>query len=326
MAFHKLELVWFGENLITVCVLSRNISIPPQNSLKVLDLSGGYLQLIWAQGTCLDVFDNLSQLISLNLRSNSLQSLPEGIFNGLTSLVEMDLSFNSLTYLQANIFPESLTTLDLSNNFLATPDPRTFGFLRTVGLRNNLFHCDCDLVPFLTWLNGTNVTFSSDVDEFRCEFPAELHGVRLSNYSTALCEEDDEGLMQELRFPIFITSSIILIFVIVGTIAFVRLRGYLFIAYKKVVVRVLEGPKREPGGDVKYDAYLCFSNKDYRWVEGALLKRLDSQLAEHNILRCCFEARDFLPGEDHLSNIRDAVWGSRKTVCVVSKEFLKDGW
>ncbi|XP_061561032.1 toll-like receptor 5 isoform X3 [Phycodurus eques] len=65
---------------------------------------------------------------------------------------------------------------------------------------------------------------------------------------------------------------------------------------------------------------------DYRWVEAALLKKLDNMFSEENILHCCFEARDFLPGEDHLSNIRDAIWGSKKTVCVVSKEFLKDGW
>uniref|UniRef100_A0A8C7Q7M1 TIR domain-containing protein n=1 Tax=Oncorhynchus mykiss TaxID=8022 RepID=A0A8C7Q7M1_ONCMY len=67
-------------------------------------------------------------------------------------------------------------------------------------------------------------------------------------------------------------------------------------------------------------------NNEYKWVETALLKKLDFQLAECNILHCCFEARDFIPGEDHLSNIRDSIWGSRKTVCIVSKEFLKDGW
>ncbi|XP_045062868.1 toll-like receptor 5 [Coregonus clupeaformis] len=61
-----------------------------------------------------------------------------------------------------------------------------------------------------------------------------------------------------------------------------------------------------------------FINNDYKWVETALLNRLDSQLAECNVLRCCFKARDFIAGEDHLSNIRDTIW--------VSKEFLKNGW
>ncbi|GLD59550.1 toll-like receptor 5 [Lates japonicus] len=68
------------------------------------------------------------------------------------------------------------------------------------------------------------------------------------------------------------------------------------------------------------------SNSDYGWVEAALLNKLDNQFSEENIFHCCFEARDFLPGEDHLSNIREAIWGSRKTVCIISKEFLKDGW
>ena len=30
--------------------------------------------------------------------------------------------------------------------------------------------------------------------------------------------------------------------------------------------------------------------------------------------------------ENHISNIQAAVWGSRKTVCLVSRHFLKDGW
>ncbi|XP_070302874.1 toll-like receptor 5 [Salvelinus sp. IW2-2015] len=113
----------------------------------------------------------------------------------------------------------------------------------------------------------------------------------------------------------------------VGTIVLARLRGYLFKVYKKVIARILEGPRKDPPADgPRYDAYLCFSNNDYKWVETALLKKLDFQLAERNILHCCFEARDLMPGEDHLSNIRDAIWRSRKTVCIVSKEFLKDGW
>ncbi|XP_071019196.1 toll-like receptor 5 [Oncorhynchus clarkii lewisi] len=324
-----IEFLWYGNNFIKWCTINNNISVPAVNSLKLLELRNIALQMIWARGECMHVFQHLGKLLSLDLSFNSLQALPDGIFKGLISLEEMDLHFNSLTYLKQDIFPESLKTVDLSYNFLASPDPEAFHSLSWINLYRNQFHCDCGLEDFLTWLKGTNVTFPDPgVNEFSCEFPSDLHGISLLNYSSVIsCEEDDERLVQELRLSLFIGCTALIILIMVGSIVFARLRGFLFKVYKKLTARILEGPRRDPSADgPRYDAYLCFSNNDYKWVETALLNRLDSQFAERNVLRCCFEVRDFIPGEDHLFNIRDAIWGSRKTVCIVSKEFLKDGW
>ncbi|KAL1020753.1 hypothetical protein UPYG_G00004190 [Umbra pygmaea] len=183
--FKHIEHFWYGNNFIQWCNLQSNISVPLINSLKLLELRNIALQSIWSRGKCLEVFENLGKLLSLDLSFNSLQSLPDGIFNGLVSLEEMDLSFNSLTYLQTDIFPRSLNVLDMSHNFLASPDPATFHSLRLINLFNNRFQCDCHLKDFLMWLNGTNVTFlDPGVAEFSCEFPADLHGVSLLNFSS----------------------------------------------------------------------------------------------------------------------------------------------
>nr|XP_057946518.1 toll-like receptor 5 [Doryrhamphus excisus] len=328
-AFKNLQNFFFGGNFIKWCILGQNISVPLNHSLQVLDLHDSSLQLVWAQGTCLDVFNHLNNLVGLNLSFNSLTSLPQGIFNGLSSIIEIDLSSNALTYLEPDVFPNSLKRLDISSNFLAYPDPRNFESLLFLNLMENRFYCDCNLEGFLKWMDVTNVTFLSPVEEYRCEFPAVHYDLPLLNYSRIVepCEVDDELAVQELKFALFIASALLVLIVIQCGIAYARLRGRVYIFYKKIVGRVLEGPKAPPPlEDVQYDAYLCFSNIDYRWVEAALLKKLDNKFSEENILRCCFEARDFLPGEDYLSNIRDAIWSSRKTVCVVSKEFLKDGW
>nr|QXJ40777.1 toll-like receptor 5M [Sebastes schlegelii] len=326
---NHLQKFFYGGNVIKWCTLSPEVTVPWNNSLQVLDLHGSSLQLFWAQGECLDLFDPLENLLGLDLRFNSLATLPQGIFSGLGLIIEIDLSFNALTYLQPDIFPISLKRLDLSNNFLAFPDPTTFRSLVFLSLAANRFHCDCNLESFQKWLNVTNVTFLSPVEEYKCEFPTALRNLPLLEYFSIIepCEEDDEKAVQDLKFALFIFSALLVITVILGGIARARLRGRIFTIYKKIVGRVLEGPKPEPPVDeVQYDAFLCFSDNDYGWVEAALLKKLDNQFLEENMFRCCFEARDFLPGEDHLSNIRDAVWGSRKTVCIVSKEFLKDGW
>ncbi|KAG5845308.1 hypothetical protein ANANG_G00137420 [Anguilla anguilla] len=320
------QTILFGSNLISVCFPSH--SIPPQNSLMVLDLQKNAMQSIWASEVCLDVFDNLSNLHSISLMGNALRSpLPKGIFKGLVSLKSMDLSFNMLTYLPKDTFPKNLKSLDLSHNSLSSPDPDAFLSVVLINLSDNPFFCDCSLKKFLPWLNKTNTTFASPKESLRCEFPKQLLGVSLVDCSADVCEEDDENLMAELRIVLLVTSSTVLVLTTVGGIAFAHLRGTCFNVYKRALARVLEGPRNDPAQDrFKYDAYLCFSHTDFRWVNRALLKRLDSQFSENNLLRLCFEARDFMPGEDHVSNIRDAIWHSRKTVCVVSREFLKDGW
>lgn len=324
--FHRLENFMFGGNFIKWCGLSGNSPIPRNSTLKVLDVHDSSLQMIWTQGECLDLFDHLHNLRGLNLSFNSLHSLPGGIFSGLSSVQEIDLSFNALTYLQSDVFPASLELLHISGNFLASPEPGIFQRLKLLDLEGNRFHCDCHLEAFLAWLNVTRVTHLSPVAEYTCAFPAALQNLPLLNYSRSVepCEVDDEESTHGLRFALFILTSSLVIMAVLCGVAYARLRGHIFIMYKKIVRRIVDDPKpAATTDDWPYDVFLCFSSNDYRWVEAAVLKKLDSQLSGENAFRCCFEARDFLPGEDHLSNIRDAIWGSRKTLCIVSNEFLK---
>ncbi|CAJ1077192.1 toll-like receptor 5 isoform X1 [Xyrichtys novacula] len=327
--FKRLQVFVFGGNFIKWCALNSNFDIS-NNTLLVLDLHDSSLQVIWAQKKCLDLFDNLENLLGLNLSHNSLSSLPHGVFSGLSSIIEIDLSSNALTYLHSHVFPVSLKTLHLSDNFLASPDPLVFRSFSLLNLAGNRFHCNCNLERFLKWLNMTNVTFLSPIEELMCEFPSALRHLPLLDYSTVIetCETDDEKNLEGLRFALFIFSALLTITLTLTGIVYAHLRGDIFIIYRRIVGRVLQGTKKPtaPAGEMKYDAFLCFTDGDYGWVESALLKRLDNQFDGGNILRCCFEARDFLPGEDHLSNIRDAIWDSKRTVCIVSQKFLKDGW
>lgn len=323
--FRRLETFMFGGNVIKWCTLSPKLSIPPNSTLKVLDVCDSSLQKVWTQGRCLDLFHGLNNLLSLNVSFNSLESLPSGIFGGLSSLQEIDLSFNALTYLRSDVLPATLEILHIMGNFLASPDPGVFRTLVVLDLEGNRFHCDCHLEAFLAWMNATNVTHLSPVADYRCSFPAALHNLPLLSYSRSVepCEVDDEKSTRGLRFALFALSASLVMAAIFCGASYARLRGHVFVIYKKMARRVLDDPKASaPTDERRYDVFLCFSSSDYRWVEAAVLKKLDSQLSE-NTFRCCFEARDFLPGEDHLSNIRDAIWDSHKTLCIVSKEFLK---
>ncbi|XP_048841938.1 toll-like receptor 5 [Brienomyrus brachyistius] len=319
------QIVLLGSNMLSSC--NPEQPMQTENNLLFLDLQNNALQTIWEQGTCIDVFHTFDKLLYLYLNHNLLRSLPSRVFEGLTSLRVMNLSFNLLTYLPQNAFPKNLKSLDLSHNILSSPDPRSFQSVIFLDLGMNRFICDCNLVDFLMWINHTNVTFLSPKEKLICEYPKELLGYSIVDLNADSCEDDEEERMSEIRFCLFVGFCTVLISSIMSTIIYTHCRGELFAVFKKVTTRVLEGRQKTPAQDgSKYDVYLCFSNNDFKWVETALLKTLDSQFSDRNPFRCCFEARDFIPGEDYISSIRDAIWYSKKTVCVVSKEFLKDGW
>ncbi|XP_028296192.1 toll-like receptor 5 isoform X2 [Gouania willdenowi] len=170
---------FFGGNTIRSCT-----STPTGlNDLQLLDLHSSSLQSIWAQRKCLNLFDDLGRVTGLNLSHNALRSLPKDVFKGLTSLLELDLSFNTLTHLQHDVIPGNVKILRLVNNFLASPDPVVFSTLSYLDLKMNRFFCDSSLRSFLLWMNSTNVTFLSSLQELRCGFPSGFFDVPLIAYS-----------------------------------------------------------------------------------------------------------------------------------------------
>ncbi|XP_069464722.1 toll-like receptor 5 isoform X2 [Ambystoma mexicanum] len=300
-------------------------TVQNSNRLEYLDLGSNFLQLVWNSGACLDVFRALSMLQVLHLDNNYLRALPEDIFVGLTSLVRLNLSSNSLMYLPNHIFPEGLATVDLSRNQLIAPEPSLFNSLSRLDITNNRFVCDCSLVSLILWLNNTNVTLLGSRNDIYCVFPSTMQEVPLHKIVTDDCEADN---LEHLMLSLFLFTLVTLIIFITSVIIYTHFRGYTFVLYKSIVDFLLIDQKQEveDADASRYDAYFCYSSKDFEWVQNALLKNLDSQYCERNRFKVCFEERDFVPGEDHIINIRDAIWNSKKTICIVTKHFLRDGW
>uniref|UniRef100_A0A3P9JI24 Toll-like receptor 5 n=1 Tax=Oryzias latipes TaxID=8090 RepID=A0A3P9JI24_ORYLA len=182
----RLSSLLFGGNAVKWCTLGPQAA---PNTVKHLDLHDSSLQFVWDQGKCWNLFDHFGNVVSLDLSTNQLRALPQNAFCGLTSVESVDLSSNALTYLQPGALPKTLRSLDLSGNFLASPDPEIFRSLSVVGLSMNRFLCSPELRSFLTWLNQTNVTFLGPVKELRCEFPSDLHSVPLLDYSAHLMQQ-----------------------------------------------------------------------------------------------------------------------------------------
>ncbi|KAJ7426976.1 Toll-like receptor 5 [Willisornis vidua] len=318
-----LQYIFLKQNRFSYCVKTDNAI---QNSqLIYMDLGENMLQLVWERDLCLDVFGALSKLEVLHLNNNYLSALPQDIFRGLTSLRTLNLASNMLSHLSPGLFPQNLMNLSLSGNQLLSPEPEVFMTLSILDITHNKFVCDCTLKSLLVWLNETNVTLEGSESDRYCVYPPEFAGVPLSHLQYDGCDEDE--LQQALRFSLFIFLSVTVLMFLVSAIIFTRCRGICFVWYKLITTKIIAShPQGTDKSEHRYDAYLCYSKNDFEWVQNALLKHLDSQYFEKNRFTLCFEERDFLPGEEHINNIREAIWNSRKTICIVTRQFLKDGW
>ncbi|NXU43367.1 TLR5 protein, partial [Drymodes brunneopygia] len=318
-----LQYLFLKQNRFSYCVKSANVV--ENNQLIYMDLGENMLQLVWERDLCLDVFGALPKLQVLHLNNNYLSDLPQEIFRGLTSLKGLNLASNLLSHISPGIFPPSLTNLNLSGNQLFSPEPEVFMTLSILDITHNSYVCDCALKSLLVWLNETNVTLAGSQSDRYCVYPPDFAGVPLSYMTYDDCDEDE--LQETLRFSLFIFFSVTVLMFLVAAIIGTRCRRICFIWYKTIIKRVVDSqPQVADKSEYKYDAYLCYSKNDFEWVQNSLLKHLDSQYFDKNRFTLCFEERDFLPGEEHINNIRDAIWNSRKTICIVTRQFLKDGW
>jgi hypothetical protein len=73
--------------------------------------------------------------------------------------------------------------------------------------------------------------------------------------------------------------------------------------------------------DFHYDVFISYSSKDGEWVQNVLLDRLEKQG-----LRVCIDYRDFEIGVTTLENIINATKQSRKTLIVMTPNWLESEW
>ncbi|HUW12775.1 MAG TPA: toll/interleukin-1 receptor domain-containing protein [Anaerolineae bacterium] len=71
----------------------------------------------------------------------------------------------------------------------------------------------------------------------------------------------------------------------------------------------------------RYDVFISYSDHDREWVQGWLLHRL-----EETGLRVCIDFRDFELGVASLVNMENAVERSRKTLIVLTPEWVESKW
>ncbi|CAO1437522.1 unnamed protein product [Diamesa hyperborea] len=138
----------------------------------------------------------LSNLKSLTMKYNNIKSLNFSSFSGVKFLSELNLANSRIEQLNVNTFDfasNTLRTIQLQNNLLKTLPDGIFDNLKLgiekikINLKNNLWHCDCDLIYLQNKILEYPAVFQ---DVATCSSPEEHQGAEIKNVE--LCPNTDE--------------------------------------------------------------------------------------------------------------------------------------
>src|SRR5262245_26874395 len=74
-------------------------------------------------------------------------------------------------------------------------------------------------------------------------------------------------------------------------------------------------------GSHDFDVFISYSSKDREWVRGTLLRQI-----EESGLRAFVDFRDFAPGAPSIAECERGVLKSRKTLLVLTPDYVTSGW
>ncbi|KAM6909017.1 toll-like receptor 2 type-2 [Xenentodon cancila] len=269
-----------------------------------------------------------------------------------TSLEVLDLSYNDLKdfkvplpvlrelYLSGNKFLRlpsghllvNLQTLTIQSNTLnafSDSDLQSFRRLRNLRVGQNKFICSCAFVPFLKFLlqGGGDVKLTDGEAGYICDSPIDLQGEPVSGVHLSVCE---------CHKVLFVSVSCGLsLFVGVGLCVLLwQLHVFWYLkmtwAWLKAKRSSMNRRRRDAEGWkglLSFDAFVSYSERDAGWVENFLVPQLEEP-SEENLqpLTLCLHKRDFLPGQWIVDNIMNAIERSRRTVFVLSENFVQSDW
>ncbi|TDG97505.1 hypothetical protein EPR50_G00226680 [Perca flavescens] len=300
---------------------SRGKSNLPSNFLQgltnLLDFSARNIQLLSLAN---ETFNYTPRLQTLDISSNDLKELSPELFSPIQSLKSLYVSRTSLWSLDfligANL--TKLEFLQARNNEYSILTEKVFNStpaLVYLDLQGNSFTCDCDNAWFKRWALNNTQTQVFDAYNFVCNYPPDLKNTKLLDLDVRSCTVDT-------GFICYISTTFTIVLFMVVSFTYHFLRWQLAYAYYFFLALLFQTKHKNKQGHDQYDAFISYNTYDEPWVIRELLPKLEGEQG----WRLCLHHRDFEPGKPIIDNITDAIYGSRKTICVISRRYLESEW
>ncbi|KAF4077665.1 hypothetical protein AMELA_G00210640 [Ameiurus melas] len=289
-------------------------------SLKML--YGGSMNLNYLHP---DTFNSTPKLWFVDLSKNSFaddESIPADVFHPIPKLSKLIISraqIHSLNFvLNANL--SRLSTLKASENMLDIINQtqiRSLPHLRFLDLTKNTFTCDCNNAFFIDWALKSNYTQVIYLSRYTCSYPLSLRGKSILDLKTEWCNVN-------IDFIMFVVSSVIVTLTLLVSFIYQFFHWQVLYAYYLFVAFLYDSKKKQTHQQhgFKYDAFISYNARDEPWVVEKLLPNLEGEQG----WKLCLHHRDFEPGRSIIDNIMDGIYSSRKTICVITYNYLRSTW
>lgn len=319
--------------------------------LKILFLNNSNIEVIHNR-----TFNGLRELEILNLHENRLVELNGYEFEGLEGLREIFLQHNRLSYIGNRTFYglRQLRVLKLDHNRIVEYSVWNLPVsLLEVTLAANPWSCDCEFSERLReWIiRGDAVTDASNVrcvvNSTELDFYNENMYVNRTELGFYVVQENgtictgaaniDNSIngnltatktiikrqaIQDYLPLLVITLGVFAVIVVVTLLLFIFRQEVRVWFHAKFGVRLFHrrtGFERDDR-DKLFDAFVSYSSKDEAWVAEVLAPALEPNY------KLCLHYRDFPVGAFLADTIVQAVESSKRTIMILSENFIKSEW
>ncbi|XP_056635360.1 toll-like receptor 6 [Diorhabda sublineata] len=308
-----------------------------RKNLKVLYANNSNIAAVYNH-----TFSGLRRLTILHLENNNIKQLLGFELVSLEYLKELYLQGNLINFIDNRTFLplKQLEVLRLDGNRLYSFEVWQFTlnpYLVEIGLGSNQWSCDCNYVSkFKTWLQ-VNYGKVVDANKIMCMYNnvTKALGPNMSDFNGTSCVNVFTGsnravvesqAMNDYLPLLLVTMCVFIASVVIVCGAFYYRRELRVWIYSRCGLRMCYKTtafEEQQDKDRLFDAYVSYSVKDEAFVSQVLAPGLESGDPGY---RLCLHYRDFNVSAYVADTIIEAVESSRRTIIVLSKNFIHNEW
>ncbi|XP_026319097.1 toll-like receptor Tollo isoform X2 [Hyposmocoma kahamanoa] len=324
--------------------------------LKILYLNSSNIEAIHNR-----TFNGLKELEILHLDYNELTTIEGQEFDGLDNLHEFYINNNKIRHIGKGMFNHMsrLKVLHLHHNRLTTLSVWQINpAITAITLSYNPWSCDCEYTEmFREWTKRVNSI--TDLSNIKCIY-TKGNNSEITTYNESVYSDPDSGfnivyengstctglpsINNSINGNLTATKTIITneevqdyIPLLVATLG-----AFLLVSFVSMIVFIFRQEMRvwfhskfgvrlfyrasdidRDDREKMFDAFVSYSSKDEAWVAEELAPMLERGDPSYKL---CLHYRDFPVGGYVADNIIQAVESSRRTIMVLSENFIKSEW